>query len=168
MDRKTTYRMWDKKENRFRYKNEARISPEGNVYCNDYAGGPENDRFVAQLFTGKFDKNGKEIYDGDFLEATTAAGGGWKKVLHRVFWDDKIAGFSTEFWAEYFTKPRFDDQPLHFLFNTNHVTVVGNIFENASLIGKHYPSEKDGRDFSEWLANESKLHRNPDDGGFVQ
>ena len=130
---KTTYRMWDKKENRFRYNNEARISPEGNLYCNDYAGGPENDRFICQLFTGLKDKNGKEIHDGDILEATGAAGGGWKKTFHRVFFDEKLACFCTEFWAEYFTKPRLDMQLLHFLFNVNYVTVVGNILQNPEL-----------------------------------
>ncbi len=124
--------MWDRKENRFRYKNAARISPEGNLYCNDYAGGPENDRFVPQECTGLRDKFNNEIHEGDFLEVVRP-GGKWNKSLHLVVFDEKLACFSTEFWAEYYTEPRLDTQPLHHLLNTNYISIVGNTFQNPEL-----------------------------------
>ena len=70
-------------------------------------------------FTGLFDEDGTEIYEGDILE-DDADGLSYDVVE----WNDKYAGWTTRSW--YAPKDLADSAKLH--------RVAGNIYENPELL----------------------------------
>lgn len=72
----------------------------------------DKDRFVLQQFTGVFDRNGKEIYEGDILKFDNP-----KSVL-TVEWKTEEQGYD---WTGYDVEMNLGE-------------IVGNIFENYNLI----------------------------------
>lgn len=70
------------------------------------------DRFVLQQFTGVLDRNGKEIYEGDYLKYDNP-----KSVL-TVEWKAEDQGYD---WTGYDVGMNLGE-------------VIGNIFENKDLI----------------------------------
>ncbi len=69
-------------------------------------------------FTGWYDRNQKEIYEGDILQ--------WENVLNQVIWSDEISAFVIL---------SFDGMiSMGGDFLTDSIEVIGNIYEDPGLI----------------------------------
>lgn len=82
----------------------------------------EAERFKIMQYTGRKDKNGADIYDGDLLGIP-----GDPREPVEVFWSDRRSAFllrnASKTWSEYFSDRNWDDHQ-----------VIGNIYENPELL----------------------------------
>ncbi len=79
------------------------------------------------LFTGLQDKNGKEIYEGDFFHM------GDKKLLHIVVWHDTgFMGKQNGAYGSYVGLLHWRDR----------IEVIGNIYETPELLNKRTKDER--------------------------
>jgi uncharacterized phage protein (TIGR01671 family) len=111
----------------------------GNViYCeDDIESTIINEEFEATVdtdsigqFTGFFDKNGKEIYEGDFVKDGSTTG---YNYLMEVYWDDKFQ------WS--LRLPKINNNFSGSLSNDKYIVpqemrieIIGNIHENPELL----------------------------------
>lgn len=81
---------------------------------------------VLMQSTGLFDKNGKEIFEGDILKCTSFDGCLWCET---VSWDSTIAGFATH-------QNGYDATPIEYITDSKAITIeiIGNIYENPELL----------------------------------
>ena len=85
---------------------------------------PNNDLYDIQFCTGLKDKNGKLIYEGDYIKNLKT------NTIYKVFWEDKATCFmlkSTRFGGVVSTYMMFEEYP-------NNLEVIGNIYENKDLL----------------------------------
>lgn len=113
------FRMWSKKANKYFY------DPQ-NVYdCLKFSKMDETsilyEDLTWQQFTGEFDKNKKEIYEGDIVRVTSEEWGNENFVAEVIFSD-----------ASFLSK--IDDNDIRGLWGGDDIEVVGNIFENNELL----------------------------------
>ena len=78
----------------------------------------QENHIVLMQFTGLYDKNGKEIYEGDIFQDDE------DYSYDFVEWSDYYNGFATDQW--------FSSEDL--AYQAKGMEVVGNIYENKELL----------------------------------
>ena len=117
--REIKFRVWDSEYKRFRdILLDHSIRRLNN---NDF-----EDRFVFSQYTGRKDKNGKKIYEGDFL-------------ARESFWSVRIEWEDTAFMVRDLDKVRYNNLCFNWYlksFDCSEWEVIGNIYENPELQNK--------------------------------
>lgn len=108
MKREIKFRLWDKKKKSFT----ERAWPKMAINSDGTFGFPEDDLYVAMQFTNLKDKNKKEIYEGDLLEANVGHG----KFIAEVHLSVKQGWYPFMFQGEEKSE------------------IIGNIYENPELL----------------------------------
>lgn len=120
------FRAWDKEfkimseVTRIDYRGEFVELSDGEPYLQDFS------KVELMKSTGLFDKDGREIFEGDILGIETDEG----KVRVNVFWDSKHALFMFE------SKRYNEKNALAELVEDNAYPfkIIGNIYENPKLL----------------------------------
>jgi uncharacterized phage protein (TIGR01671 family) len=98
-------------------------------------------RWEPLQFTGLWDKNGKEIYEGDIIIRPVEPTDWNKKQFHinklsmeksLIVWDEENAGFEERFRPGNSMHPFFEIVRL--VDVENKIEIIGNIYENTELI----------------------------------
>ena len=116
MQRELKFRIWDKTSSSW-VVGPCDYSQLGKIFSLN-CGENSVENWVFQQFTGLTDKNGKEIYEGDFLQ-----GQDYELPVPVIF---SGAAF----------RLKYSNRELEFHESSNQIqmTVVGNIFENPELL----------------------------------
>lgn len=120
-NREIKFRVWDLKFKEMLYDAENMISAHGRLYMNYKTGAIKAwpYEYVVQQYTGVNDKNGKPIFEGDFLR-----------------YSNVFCNFPVEFKRGCFYVAICYDLTEFTLFELleSELEIVGNIFENPELI----------------------------------
>lgn len=102
------------------------VGPEGDEFWDDHS---VDEKTVGQ-FTGLFDKDGNEVYEGDIFEFVWIDGHGKKRQVnhYKVVWNQRFARFEPVCVDE---KDRW---ALYDLIVLSKSKIIGNIFDNPELV----------------------------------
>jgi uncharacterized phage protein (TIGR01671 family) len=90
---------------------------DGTTVIGEDDGDQRYENIPLMQFTGLTDKNGKEIYESDFVK--------WSGKIYEIKWYKRLAGFVMEHNGIERPDIEFDSE------------VIGNIYENPDLLIKH-------------------------------
>lgn len=128
MNNRFKFRIWNKELQKFSYYhngNELFLDSFGALVYHDIKNNDicevDDELFIIQQFTGMRDKNGKEIYEGDILKKTSFDGA---EEIAEV----KFCRCGFYFWNNY------GEYLGDFNFEETRFEVIGNIFQNKSLL----------------------------------
>lgn len=130
MNRQIKFRVWD---------NELKmwVNNVGMKPNNILADGTEK-RFCIMQFTGLYDKNGKEIYEGDIIRNDTYEEWEWRGVIkfsHGIFGAEWLQNIKSQSmvgsWGQKHNLRKLDDDILE------RQVIIGNIYENPELTIKN-------------------------------
>lgn len=133
MNDRFKFRIWDIKQQKYR----QRTHHEADTCINCLSGkvlfgegieiyGEEDDKdVILEQCTGLEDKNGRLIYEGDILKCVHSDIMKYKIYWGRSCWRMKVYGTNNEI---------VDD--AHLFLDTDILEVIGNIHENADLLGE--------------------------------
>ena len=113
------FRVWDKLEKRFIYPDkgyQGHYVLDLNGRFQNLQNGSGGDEYVVQQWTGEFDKNKKEIYEGDIVRVTSEEWGNENFLAEVIFSE-----------ASFLSK--IDDNDIRGLWGGDDIEVIGNIFE---------------------------------------
>lgn len=138
MNRELKFRVWDNTGKEFLNDgewsldncNHINIFSNTNEYIGQYYCGDENSRYRVQQYTGSQDKNGVEIYEGDYVLHPHKSGGGFGHIKEKINWQKCEVKWKNGGLAGYWGH---DDCNI-VTFNNEQFVVVGNIFENKELM----------------------------------
>lgn len=82
------------------------------------------DRNTIGQFTGLYDENGKEIYEGDILRIGNSPSG-----VCEVEWSETIAAFCIRFYFERGVRPLGD-----WVISEQSIEIIGNVHDNPELL----------------------------------
>lgn len=124
MKRQNKFRIGDilRKEYTYAPNNQFLIGLDGQLF--DGEGNPYDENHIIEQFTELKDKNGKEIYEGDFISYTPFNQPDYKNTVTTV---PTLNNFH---WFEEL-ESMIADNP-----NKCDIEIIGNIFENQSLLNK--------------------------------
>lgn len=89
---------------------------------------PITDTDTIGQFTGLYDKNGKEIYEGDLLECEKLP-----KVFSEVYWNNSMTAFCLAIHT--ITEGiDYGTTPLSEVMSKYPLRIVGNIYDNPELL----------------------------------
>lgn len=116
---KPKFRAWDEDSQKMNGNVEIYIAKDKTIEVR-----PKDDKTIVMQSTGLFDKNGKEIYEGDIVRFTLTDG------FSYVTLEDGVVTY--ELGAFYVVNGL--DEYIIGDINTNKIEVVGDIYENPELL----------------------------------
>lgn len=145
------FRIWDKQLNHFACEGEYLGSSFGLIekgfpfhrqaINRDFDSQEEYEKFceqnfIVQQFTGLFDRNEKEIYEGDILaykEGDFPRGKDGFDDRLEVFWDNQNSKFGINFFSKYGGEG-YTGKSEHLASYAKETQIIGNIFETPDLL----------------------------------
>lgn len=120
------FRVWDKHYNKYlNDRSDVAITQDGKLMIETLDGldeiDPSGETFVVEQCTGRKDKNGRLIYEGDIISGSNGSiNGRYWTFKQEIKWDEK-KGFSVPKWGA-------NEDWSHWY------EVIGNIHENPELL----------------------------------
>jgi len=118
------FRAWDKLAKQFTYPDkgyQGHYILTLNGQFQNLQNGSGGDEYVVQQWTGEYDKNKKEIYEGDIVRVTS------EEYINENFVAEVI-------FAEASFLTRINNNDIRGLWSGDDIEVIGNIFENSELL----------------------------------
>jgi uncharacterized phage protein (TIGR01671 family) len=144
MQRQLKFRAWDTLAKQFTYPNkgyQGHYVLTLNGQFQNLQNGSGGDEYVVQQFTGEYDKNEKEIYEGDIVKCEKP------EIWLMEDFDKREAGIITYFNAAFHVAEKYTGGPIKGsirLIKYRSIVdpyrleceVIGNVFENSELLNK--------------------------------
>jgi len=123
-NRTLKFRAWDKLAKQFTYPDkgyQGHYVLTLNGQFQNLQNGSGGDEYVVQQWTGEFDNNKKEIYEGDIVRVTS------EEYINENFVAEVI-------FAEASFLTRINNNDIRGLWSGDDIEVIGNVFESKELL----------------------------------